>query len=380
MGEQGEQRTEADEDRILEEAAVWLMRLEAGEIKENSPDYCAWLEASDDHQDAMARARITWGVLGDHAKSPELTKARSDALSRSTDVAARRWQPLNSREGEAGERSGWRARAIAAAMVVGLIAVPVAVLQFYGEPPTISEPPPASAETIPTRYVTGVAETRVVTLPDNSRVSLDAATRVSVSYTATTRDITLLAGQAHFDVARDATRPFRVTAGDRTVVATGTSFNIEMIGNEVLVTLLEGEVIVTDADADSQTLKASSEGSDRSTPERSSTPVKLKPGQQLLAIHDEAPRIDTAPNIEKTTAWRQGKVFLEEDMLPVAVARMNRYSRIRLVVADDSLKGLEVGGVFNAGDTDAFIEALEAAFPVEARRMSASLIELHPRS
>ena len=59
---------------------------------------------------------------------------------------------------------------------------------------------------------------------------------------------------------------------------------------------------------------------------------------------------------------------------------MNRYSRIRLFVADDSLNVLEVGGIFNAGDTDAFIEALEAAFPIEARRMSASLIELHPRS
>lgn len=378
----GEQRTEMDEDRILEEAAVWLMRLEAGETSESSPDYRAWLEASDEHQDAMARARITWGVLGDHAKSPELTKARSDALLRSTDVAARRWQSLKGGREQAGARSGWRVRAIAAALVVGLIAAPAALLQFSGEQPTTNEPPVATTQAAPVRYTTDVAETRVVTLADNSRISLDAATRISVSYTATARDITLLAGQAHFDVAKDMTRPFRVTAGDRTVVAIGTAFNVEMIGDEVLVTLLEGEVVVTDADADasSQTFTARSDDSDRNRPARSSAPVKLKPGQQFLAMHDEAPRIDTAPNIEKTTAWRQGKVFLEEDMLPVAVARMNRYSRIRLVVADDSLEVLEVGGVFNAGDTDAFIEALEAAFPVEARRMSASLIELHPRS
>ena len=378
MGEQGEQRTEADEDRILEEAAVWLMRLEAGEASESSPDYRAWLEASDDHEDAMVRARITWGVLGDHAKSPELTKARSDALSRSSDVAARRWQPLKGGREQAGARFGWRVRAAAAALVVALIAVPVALLQFSGEQPTTNEPPAESAQAAPVRYVTDVAETRIITLADNSRISLDAATRVSVSYTATARDITLLAGQAHFDVAKDATRPFRVTAGDRTVVAIGTAFNIEMIGDEVLVTLLEGEVVITDAS--SQTRTAPSVGGDHTTPASSSLPVKLEPGQQLLAARDETPRIDAAPNIEKTTAWRQGKVFLEEDMLPVAVARMNRYSRIRLIVADDSLNLLEVGGVFNAGDTDAFIEALEAAFPIEARRMSASLIELHPRS
>ena len=375
-----EQRTETEDDRILEEAAVWCMRLEAGEASENSPDYRAWLEASDKHQDAMARARITWGVLGDHAKSPELTKARSDALSRSTDSAARRWQPLKSGRGLAGARFGWRVRATAAALVVALIAVPVALLQFSGEQPTTNEPLAASAEAAPVRYVTDVAETRIVTLADNSRISLDAATQVSVSYTATARDITLLAGQAHFDVAKDATRPFRVTAGDRTIVAIGTAFNIELIGDEVLVTLLEGEVVITDADASSQKVPAPSRGSDHTTLASSSAPVKLEPGQQLLAVRDKTPRIDAAPNIEKTTAWRQGKVFLEEDMLPVAVARMNRYSRIRLIVADDSLNLLEVGGVFNAGDTDAFIEALEAAFPIEARRMSASLIELHPRS
>ena len=373
-----EQRTETEEDRILEEAAVWFMRLEAGETSENSQDYRAWLEASDAHQDAMARARITWGVLGDHAKSPELTKARSDALSRSTDSAARRWQPLKSGREQTGVWFGWRMPAIAAALVVGLIAVPVALLQFSGEQPITNQPLAASAEAAPVRYVTDVAETRIVTLADNSRISLDAATQVSVSYTAAARDITLLAGQAHFDVAKDATRPFRVTAGDRTVVAIGTAFNIEMIGDEVLVTLLEGEVVVTDAR--SPKVSAPSEEGDYATLASSSTPVKLEPGQQLLAVRDNALRIDAAPNIEKTTAWRQGKVFLEEDILSVAVARMNRYSRISLVVADDSLNVLEVGGIFNAGDTDAFIEALEAAFPIEARRMSASLIELHPRS
>lgn len=373
-----EQRTETEEDRILEEAAVWFMRLEAGETSENSPDYRAWLEASDAHQDAMARARITWGVLGDHAKSPELTKARSDALARSTDSAARRWQPLKSGREQTGVRFGWRAPAIAAVLVVGLIAVPVALLQFSGEQPITNERPAESARPAPMHYATDVAETRVVTLPDNSRISIDAATQVSVSYTAAARDITLLAGQAHFNVAKDATRPFRVTAGDRTVVAIGTAFNIEMIGDEVLVTLLEGEVIVTDAR--SPKVLAPSGGGDYATLANSSTPVKLEPGQQLLAVRDNALRIDAAPNIEKTTAWRQGKVFLEEDILPVAVARMNRYSRISLVVADDSLNVLEIGGIFNAGDTDAFIEALEAAFPIEARRMSASLIELHPRS
>ncbi len=366
MSVDGDNKRENLDDRILEEAGVWFMRLEAGETSEDAPDYRAWLEASEDHQDAMIRARITWGVLGDNARSPEITAARRDALTRLTRLGERRWKAFS----KFGATIGWRARAAAAAILLALIAAPIMLVQFGG----------GSSGVAAAIYATDVAETRIVTLADNSRISLDAATRVEVDYSATARDITLLQGQAHFEVAKDTSRPFRVTAGGQTVVATGTAFNVEMIGKEVLVTLLEGEVIVTDANEASRALISAPVSNVGDVPEDAAKAVKLKPGEQLLAAANKTSRVERAPNLEKTSAWRQGKVFLEDDPLSVAVERMNRYSRIRLSIADDRLDALEVGGVFNAGDTDAFIEALEATFPVEARRMSSSSIELHPRS
>ena len=48
----------------------------------------------------------------------------------------------------------------------------------------------------------------------------------------------LLSGQARFDVAHDAARPFSVHAGGQTVVATGTAFNVDLLGPQVLVTLI----------------------------------------------------------------------------------------------------------------------------------------------
>lgn len=366
MVKDGDISTKKIEESVLEEAAGWLMRIQAGELSEDSPDYRAWLEASSDHQEAMTRARITWGVLGDHARAPEITTARRDALTRLTRMSENRWKSLS----KIGARFGWRARAGLAAAILALVATPIITLiAFSGE----------STSVVGSRYSTEVAETRVITLADNSRISLDAASSVDVAYTATARDITLLRGQAHFDVAKDLSRPFRVTAGDQTVVATGTAFNVEMIGDEVLVTLLEGEVIVTGADKTDRVAAEAIASPDEARRASAAMAVKLKPGEQFLAAKDVAPRVEKAPNLEKTSAWRQGKVFLEDDPLSVAVARMNRYSRIRLTVADDRLDALEIGGVFNAGDTDAFIEALEATFPIEARRMSGSSIELHPR-
>ncbi len=52
-------------------------------------------------------------------------------------------------------------------------------------------------------------------------------------------------GEALFDVAKNPRRPFIVTAGDRQVVALGTSFVVRRQERQVTVTLIEGKVAVT---------------------------------------------------------------------------------------------------------------------------------------
>lgn len=344
--------------RINAEAAAWQVRFRNGSADEGSPEYLDWLAASPKHGAAMQRASDLWSMLGEHAAAPELVKARRDALDRSCKVAARRWSVFRFESPAL--------KALAAAVALIAVAMPALLWQPAGDRVLTDV---AAAQV----FETDVGETRVVTLVDNSRVSLDAFTRLSVRYSADARAIELERGQAHFDVANDPMRPFRVVAGDQTVTATGTAFNVEIIGEEVLVTLLEGEVVVSNASAGR-----------RATPPviiDAAPPAahKLKPGQQLLASTSQAPQIVDDVNIQRTNAWREGKVFLDGDSLSVAVARMNRYSRIRLSVADERLEALRISGIFNTGDTDAFIEAVEAYFPVDARRMSASSIELHPR-
>lgn len=345
--------------RINAEAAAWHLRFRNETADEGSSDYLDWLAESPDHGVAMTRARSTWDVFGDHAVAPEVVKARRDALDRSGKFAARRWAAFRSVP-----RS---ATAIAAVVILAAVMTPVFL--FWQQ----VDDRPANGVTAVQVFETDIGETRIVTLSDNTRVSLDAFTRLTVRYTEEERDAELERGQAHFDVATDPTRPFRVTAGDQIITAIGTAFNVEMIGDDVLVTLLEGEVVVTETPAAKHTLP--------SLPVEA-VPVpsrKLKPGQLLVASASHEPQIVDEINIQKTNAWRDGKVFLEGDSLSVAVARMNRYSRIKLSVADDSLEALRISGVFNAGDTDAFVEALEAYFAVDARRMTSSSIELHPR-
>ena len=356
-----------DKRRINEEAAAWHIRIRNGDVADHNAAYLAWLSASPDHEAAMKRAEKLWVIFGAEAAAPEIMKARRDALDQSGKAAARRWSAFR--------RAPRYLKLAAAVAVVALVGAPGVMLLMERQASR------AVAEASVTEaYRTAIAETRVVTLADNSRISLDALTALTVKYTDEARDIELLEGQAHFDVAKDLTRPFRVTAGGQTVLATGTAFNVELVGEEVLVTLLEGEVMVTDNMVlQRPDPRAANMAGDAPAIAARPAPVKMRPGQLLVASLETAPQLVDNTNLEKTNAWRAGKVFLEGDSLSAAVTRMNRYSRIKLTVADEGLADLRLSGVFNAGDTDAFIEAVEAYFPIEARRMSASRIEFHPR-
>ena len=346
--------------RAAAEAAAWRLRFDDGASNEADPQFREWLAASRENAAAMERADRASRILDEHAASPEIVKLRRDALDQSGRTAARRWAPFRR------PSAGLRAAAAAFALVLTGLAG-VLILDAGRDRSGVEI---AQSET----FETAIGETRVVTLADNSRVTLDAASRISIRYSTERRDLTLERGQAYFDVAKDRNRPFRVTAGDQVVVATGTAFNIELVGDEVLVTLLEGEVIVSDAGAPAPRLAIPG------VPSVARPAVKLATGQQFIAAGAETREIERHVNVEKTNAWRSGKIMLDGDTLAEAVARMNRYSRITLSVEGEEISSLRISGVFNAGDTDAFIEAVEAYFPVEARRMSASSIEIHAKS
>src|SRR5690606_36355798 len=63
------------------------------------------------------------------------------------------------------------------------------------------------------------------------------------------REIDLVRGRAMFDVAHDPQRPFSVVAGKRRVTALGTQFQVVRDRNDLVVTLAEGSVAVTDREA-----------------------------------------------------------------------------------------------------------------------------------
>ena len=310
-----EQRDSQDE--ILEQAAAWVIRLRAEPGADELRQFDDWRARSFQHAQAYDDASAAWSAVGEHGISRPLLEMRRDALDR-----ARR------------ESVWWDRRSIAAALFF-LVFIPALGVGWYQWRAQEGH-----------EIHTARGEQRVIVLADGSRMSLDAMSRVEVNYTPDVRGIRLIAGRASFDVVKDLTRPLKVHAGARTVTAIGTVFTVERESQEVLVGLVEGRVAVT------------SEGS-------SAKPVEMHPRQQLRLTDSGAITLRDGLDSRQMLAWRDGKLIFDNEPLAAVVARMNNYA-VTPLVAEGRARDLRISGVFRAGDSGAFVDAMESYFDLSA--------------
>lgn len=213
-------------------------------------------------------------------------------------------------------------------------------------------------------YRTAIGERELIELADGSTIMLNTGSTVDVDYAGAQRLVTLLDGQASFKVAKDATRPFIVYAGEGSVRALGTEFDVYKSSEGVKVTLIEGRVRVASVEAISDAL---------ATPVASDVPpvltqVELSPGEQAAIVPvGIVPAVEPV-DIDRVTAWREGKVSFRNTPLAEAVAEMNRYSSEPITLGNDALANLRVSGVFRVSNSDHFVNALESLFEIEALR------------
>ena len=246
----------------------------------------------------------------------------------------------------------WATRRTRWAVRVALAGVAVAVVLVAMQPWRASD-----------TYATNVGELRTVILEDGTRISLNTSTRVRVALASAQRTVRVEEGEALFEVAKDARRPFVVHVADREVVALGTVFSVRLTPTDVLgsdaldVTLIEGQVSV----------RAASGDSDKGAETR---PILLKPGDRLRLSEPGgkatrgSQRVTMQmdrPHVDQVMAWRRNQAVFDDVLLSDAVAEMNRYSRQPVVlVGDESSKGLRISGLFRTGDNVAFARAVAA--------------------
>lgn len=197
--------------------------------------------------------------------------------------------------------------------------------------------------------IAGIDELPLVTLDDGSVVQLNATAAIAVDFDAGRRIVRLLRGQAYFEVAPDADRPFSVVAGAATVTALGTAFDVRLGQDEIAVTVTEHDVRL-EIDDDAVTTARLTEGN---------------LGRYELA---EA-RLDIGPaNRDSALAWREGKLVLDGTPLPEVIAEIDKRFYGRIVATGPALSQRRLSGTLDITDPVSALGFLEQALDARTFR------------
>lgn len=337
----------SDELERLEQAIAWRIRL-AEPGSEAQEAFEAWVMADPRNDHAWYKVQIPWDTLGNHATSAEVIGLRRAALAHAN-VEAPGW-----RAWAGGKRLRYAA---GIGLGVAALALVIGAGMFWQR---------QHFEV----YQTRAGERRTEMLSDGSEISLDSNSEVRVRYGRHSRELVLAKGQALFNVAHDVLRPFSVTAGRHEIVATGTSFNVDMLGAQLMVTLLEGHVVVVPHATDSAQSAPRADLADTAD-----SRIDLDAGEQLVLAPSDRPSI-TRVNVDRTVAWEKGRLVFEDESLESVVRRVGRYSLHPIVIEDEATARLRISGVFHEGDVKGFVSTIVAYLPVQAAQESDGSVHL----
>lgn len=290
---------------IEAQAARWVVRADQGDLSgQTQAELEDWLAADPRRRGAFARAEAAWSLM-DRARAFGAESVKSEPV-------------------RVGRRS----------LFAGLGAVAAACVAVVVAPRLLSA-----------RYGTALGEIRRVPLSDGSMAAINTDTALDVAMSPRLRHVKLDKGEAWFEVAKDARRPFVVESGPVRVRAVGTAFSVRRLdgGSEVLVT--EGVVEVW------------SEGSGQA-------PRRVAAGERVFASDAVgATTPASAPlEINRHLAWRDGQIVLDGDGFGEAAAEFNRYNSRKIVIVGQGLADEKLVGWFRTNEPESFARAAAASF------------------
>jgi transmembrane sensor len=219
------------------------------------------------------------------------------------------------------------------------------------------------------RFTTPVGGMKTIRLSDGSRVTLNTDTRIRVLLGKKERRVDLVKGEAFFEVAKDATDPFIVYAGDNRVRAIGTAFSVRRNSDDVEVVVAEGRVQLTTAPSLLSTLEAdrsrSGKVEDSATEAVAPSVAFLRAGSIAGKTKSQViVREQAALEAEEALRWRAGYIVFRNTTLEQAVAEFNRYNTRKILIEDPSISTILIGGDFHPNNTEAFLALIQGGFPI----------------
>ena len=326
---------------IDDEASIWLVRLDNGNLSEQSrKDLRIWLAADERHPAALKSMADIWDDMDE-----ALVIINDDKPSKNISL----WPIL---------KPIFKPLAMAASVSF------LAILIWLATPMNVQK----------NSYATLVGQQLDTTFADGSIIHLNTNSHIETEFSDEKRIIKLIKGEVLFEVAHDPNRPFIVYVGDRLVQAIGTKFVIHLKSENIQVTVTDGKVKMSKVALN--TKLADIKALNNSNVQEGD--IFIVKGEKIIVASNQVPKLIhiKAENIKRDLAWLDGKLIFDNEELFDVITEINRYVDVEIVVKDPSLHKIRISGRFDLGDSEALIEALELSFNIKSQRLDSNKIIL----
>ena len=197
-----------------------------------------------------------------------------------------------------------------------------------------------------------------IVLSDNSRIWLNSESSIKypVAFVGNERRVEIT-GEAYFEIAHDASKPFIVVVDGTEIKVLGTKFNVNAYEDEdrMKTTLLEGSVQV----------------------KKGIQHAIIMPGQQAQVSNDETGKekgihVISDVNTSEVIAWKNGLFNFDGEDIPTALRQLARWYNIDIVYAGEVPKDKFMGEVERNLNLSQALKILERAglqFTLEGRKL-----------
>lgn len=331
---------------LREQARAWLVQLAAGDMEPREQARLQeWLRASADHKAAFAYEQAMW-------RQADTLK---DMLGPSTWAAVEPDSAAATAKATASSRPKHRSALMRRGSYAALGLAASLLLVLFAKDIWLS---------LTADHRTTTGEQLQVALPDGSLALLNTDSAIDVDYSSRERRIELLRGEAYFSVAENADVPFVVHSHDRWTRAVGTAFAVRDDSGQVSVTVTDGKVEVSKAQA------AITQGPTKDA-------VRVDADHQITYRDGGGVSLVRTVDTDAALAWRDGRIVIDAMPFGQAIAELDRYRPGRIVIATLSATNAPVSGVFSSRSLDSAIGTLAATQGLSVQHLTPYLVILH---
>jgi transmembrane sensor len=328
-----------EDDGIVEQAVGWIVGLQEDSSVENRAAFSAWLKESPKNVEAFLRASAldtSLGEMGRERRLGELPDPLPDLASSVLNLGQARVPSAVVRRGFAGTK--W----LALAASVAVIAVTAGAFAWIltGEGREWRE------------FASAVGEQRTIELEDGSVMYLAPGSDLELSFGSDERALRLKSGEAMFQVARDASRPFRVYSGDVIVQALGTRFTVNRHSRgDTVVAVTEGTVQVSQETGLIGTFVPAA---------RRAAPVQVTAGQETRVAASGKVGAPKTAVVDRAEDLRNRRLTFAGEELATIADEFNRYNHTKIHIEGEAVGERRYALSINADDPESLMDVLRA--------------------